>query len=345
MYLTKAPKCIQKPRQNNQGIILIVVLWIIVMSLVMVTILASNARLSATTVMHQQEAVTNKAMLMSTLNLAKMQLMIHFSPVGLRASENKKNKLFDGQIVNLSYQLPTDMVVRIYDLSGTIILSHLPRRKFKAILDKLLNQNNTTRNDMMSDNLLDAWQDWVDRDDLIRLHGAEKDYYQQQKPPYLPANSPLESVEELTLIKGFSDVFSSVDITDVFSIYGSSQKLNPNTASKSALLLIPGITEALAEDIIKQRKQLPFKSISQFHNLFSAEKINQIRPWFSLQKSHYFAIIIYPKKRENNAVQDNNGNKRFYVYKELVHYRGSRKIPQTLKVYPMSYYTLPSYLQ
>ena len=341
MSWTQYPKL----RHNNQGLILIVVLWIIVMSLVMVTILASNARLSATTVMHQQEAVVNKAKLMSAINLAKMQLMIHFAPSGSQASANKANDLFDGRIVNLSYPLPADMVVRIYDLSGRINLAHLPRRKFKLILDKLLAQNNISDNDISSDSLLDAWQDWLDRDDLVRLNGAEKDYYQQQTPPYSPANSPLESIEELALIKGFAEVFSLVDMMDVFSIYGSSQKLNPNTASQSALLLIPTMTQALAEDIIKQRKQSPFKSISQFHNLFSAEQINQIRPWFSLQTGHYFAIIVYPKKREKSAVQDNKGNKEFYVYQEFVQYRGTRKIPQTLRVYPMSHYTLASYLQ
>jgi len=44
--------------------------------------------------------------------------------------------------------------------------------------------------------------DWLDPDDTPRSDGAEEDYYQSLSPPYHCKNGPLDSVEELLLVKG-----------------------------------------------------------------------------------------------------------------------------------------------
>ena len=44
--------------------------------------------------------------------------------------------------------------------------------------------------------------DWVDADSNTRDGGAEDDYYTSQNPPYHCKNGPLESIEELLLVKG-----------------------------------------------------------------------------------------------------------------------------------------------
>ena len=46
-------------------------------------------------------------------------------------------------------------------------------------------------------------KDWIDRDKLKRLNGAEDDYYRRLNLEYLPKNEPLESLEEAFLIRGF----------------------------------------------------------------------------------------------------------------------------------------------
>jgi len=44
--------------------------------------------------------------------------------------------------------------------------------------------------------------DWIDSDDQQREGGAEIDYYADLDPPYAPRNGPLETVEELLLVRG-----------------------------------------------------------------------------------------------------------------------------------------------
>jgi type II secretory pathway component PulK len=54
----------------------------------------------------------------------------------------------------------------------------------------------------MTDEISDAILDWLDPDDTPRANGAESDYYQSQSPAYSAKNGPLDSLEELLLVRG-----------------------------------------------------------------------------------------------------------------------------------------------
>jgi len=53
----------------------------------------------------------------------------------------------------------------------------------------------------MTEDVADAILDWIDSDDETREYGAEVDYYSALDPPYSPKNGPLETVEELLLVR------------------------------------------------------------------------------------------------------------------------------------------------
>jgi hypothetical protein len=54
----------------------------------------------------------------------------------------------------------------------------------------------------MTEEAADSILDWLDADDEPRPYGAEFDYYQQLQPAYSPANGPIQSIEQLLLVKG-----------------------------------------------------------------------------------------------------------------------------------------------
>ena len=54
----------------------------------------------------------------------------------------------------------------------------------------------------MTEDVADAILDWLDADDEPREFGAEVDYYSMLPTPYMPTNGPLQSVEELLLVRG-----------------------------------------------------------------------------------------------------------------------------------------------
>jgi type II secretory pathway component PulK len=54
----------------------------------------------------------------------------------------------------------------------------------------------------MTDDVANSIIDWLDPDDNPRENGAESDYYSSLNPPYQAKNGPLDSLEELLLVKG-----------------------------------------------------------------------------------------------------------------------------------------------
>ncbi|MHB0959808.1 MAG: type II secretion system protein GspK [Pirellulaceae bacterium] len=54
----------------------------------------------------------------------------------------------------------------------------------------------------MTEDVADAILDWMDPDDEAREYGAETSYYQALTPPYHAKNGPLDTVEELLLVRG-----------------------------------------------------------------------------------------------------------------------------------------------
>jgi type II secretory pathway component PulK len=86
----------------------------------------------------------------------------------------------------------------VTDEGGKINLNALmildPRGK--ALHDRLMVLPN------MTEEIADAIVDWIDGDNLPRANGAEDSYYQSLTPPYHCKNGPLDSLEELLLVRG-----------------------------------------------------------------------------------------------------------------------------------------------
>lgn len=54
----------------------------------------------------------------------------------------------------------------------------------------------------MTIEIVDSILDWIDTDDSMRPYGAESETYQGMSPPYSAKNGPLESLDELLMVKG-----------------------------------------------------------------------------------------------------------------------------------------------
>lgn len=55
---------------------------------------------------------------------------------------------------------------------------------------------------LMTEDIADAIMDYIDTDQDPREYGCERDYYARLSPPYLPTDGPLESIEELLMVRG-----------------------------------------------------------------------------------------------------------------------------------------------
>jgi general secretion pathway protein K len=328
------------PFQKINGAILIIVLWFTVILTIMVTTLAIETRLSAKAVFYNKVELAAWSDTLTALNAAQMELLINRMPDApgekhkiVNQKTNKKFR-FNGQVLNLAYPIPDTRIVRIYDHAGKINLQRLSKKQIRQLLEKLVDNNPAK-----IDALIDAWQDWIDRDDFKRANGAEKDYYETLNPAYMPRNDRLETVEELLLIKGFNEIFAGVNMNAVFTIYGNHSGVNPNLATREVLLLLPGLDEESVDAILAKRQEKEFKSSNDFNHILEPEQLIKLKSWFQFSISNFFSIAIQSSV-ENEKIEAKKiaaldqviPKQRAYIV--TVQPRGLNKLPLILKVDP-----------
>lgn len=118
---------------------------------------------------------------------------------------------------------------------------------------------------VQSDNkegIVDSILDWIDPDDLHRLNGAEEEYYKEFSSPYHCKNGPLDTLEEMLLIKGitpqiFYGTGKSKGIASLVRVYPSKEgsvRINVNTAPIEVLrAVLKEFGESLPQSILEQR--------------------------------------------------------------------------------------------
>lgn len=125
-------------------------------------------------------------------------------------------------------------------------------------------------------NLVEAIIDWIDRNpNPAGSDGAERDIYRGLENPYFPADQPMADISELRLVRGFDQEIYDKLLDHVTALPGDA-KLNLNSASAEVLSsLNPKITPALANDLVKEREDEPYKQAVDFlrHPLLQAQNI------------------------------------------------------------------------
>lgn len=85
----------------------------------------------------------------------------------------------------------------------------------------------------MTEDIADAILDWLDPDDEPREAGAEVDYYSGLSPPYAPKNGPVDTVEELLLVRGVTpQLLLGVDINHNLQL-DRHEQMEENTSDAS----------------------------------------------------------------------------------------------------------------
>jgi general secretion pathway protein K len=137
--------------------------------------------------------------------------------------------------------------------------------------------------------LVDAIVDWIDDNEVQEPAGAESLYYQAQRPSYKAANTHLQTLLELRLIKGITpDMIEKLStVVTVFPIEGG-KMVNINTAGPHVLqALDQRITQSMATDIIQAR---PFKTLVDLDRVSSFEAIGkQLRNQYDVKSDLFSA--------------------------------------------------------
>ncbi len=99
----------------------------------------------------------------------------------------------------------------------------------------------------MTEEIADAILDWLDSDEEPRPLGAEfSDYYMNLKPPYKPANGPIDSIEQLLLVRGVTPQLLFGYDENRNGVLDSAEATKMNRGMSAGLA--PGATTAVASD-------------------------------------------------------------------------------------------------
>ncbi len=342
-----------KPQSSQRGSVLIIVLWTSVLLTVLVTAMASKVRLSAKTAFHNTEAVVQWANVTAVVNQVHMELMLERMPrpVGETLEETAEGEIrnpayrFNGQPLELFYPAPDNMVVRIYDHAGKVNLNRIPRRNMQLIIEKRLGGLDADPEEVQD--LLAAWTDWTDLNDLMSLNGAEDEYYQSLDPPYSPRNNPeLESVEEILHIRGFADLFEGVNLDAAFTIYGNNRSVNMNLATREAMQMLPGLDDELIEMIVAYREYEDINDRSELAEIVPYENLLELSNWVGNNSSAIYSIFVYPKLEIAETSQDERiDDSEFYfnpdpvtqAYTEIIEVTSFDSLPRVYKVDPYGF--------
>jgi general secretion pathway protein K len=146
----------------------------------------------------------------------------------------------------------------------------------KINLNKLIAENGKDIDTYMDDRLrklitrlggkqeiVDALIDWMDIDGEVKgAYGAEDEYY--KKMNMLPKNGPLDSLDELFMVRGFDkDLLVDKGLKYYITVAPTDGKINANTAPIEVLYDISDkLREGIAEEIVRHRMEKEYKSIN-----------------------------------------------------------------------------------
>ena len=274
-------------KNNESGIALILVLWVMVLLIALGTEFALSMKTEVNTTRNFKEDAETYYLAKAGINLAKAEILsdaqFHswteekgyiFGPVSSKKDEDKgepTTKVQPGEELEAPEppqrtELPLGkgfIHYSIRDENGKIDINTASR----DILIKALAANGLPLGSDR-DTIVDSILDWIDKNDQHRVNGAESDYYQGLSPAYSAKNGPLDSLEELLKIRGVtpelfygSEEYQSQEssgtenapgLARIFTVQGVIQ-FNSNTAERAVLEIM--YPESQVDEILTKKQE------------------------------------------------------------------------------------------
>ena len=250
--------------RSEKGVALLMVLWVLTILMVIVLSFSFMARTETYATLAFKEKMEMKFLAEAGIQRGIEEILYMKQNAQLPQFEGSElwktdGTPYSGRLGEGEYE------VRITDESGKIDLNTL--NETSGIILKTLLTNMGVQ-DENADTIVDSILDWKDADDLVRLHGAESDYYMSLPNPYKAKNANFDTLEELLLVKGMSyEIFFGTEgkkgLVDLITINSKMSVINVNAAPKEVLMAVPGITPEIADAIISSRQDKKIMNLQE----------------------------------------------------------------------------------
>lgn len=245
---------------------LIVVMWVLVLVALIVSSFAFEMKLESQIITAQRKRLRADSLALSGIELAKVMLAFEEDPL------EGDDILYDDPWLNQAVLLNEGVPVTVTEeLNGGIIELQISFEEARRSIGSLSNDEwkelfeQTGVPSAYRDELLGCLKDWQDENDLHELNGAESDDSFYRERGYECKNAPIDTVDELLLIKGWTEdvvygtptnqlaetEYPMLGVADFLTTWGEG-KVNPNSASEEVLRSMY-LSEEVIEAVMEMR--------------------------------------------------------------------------------------------
>lgn len=317
-----------KPRRGNRGMALLIVLVVVAMLTALLSDLAFSTLVDMRLTETFRDSTRAYYLAKGGINAGRMILQADTN------SYDTLNELWSRGVVNYPVADGSSISIQIEDQDGKLAINGMVSGNNPQVItiDRfyrfLVAMDLGDRGDPAE--LTAALIDWLDTggDPYTEIHtdgqsipvaGAEDVYYQDLKEPYHCKNGPLETLEELSLVKGFTPEI--VKLISPHLAINKTVKINVNTASAEVLMSLDlQISREVAQTIIDYRETEPIKTVAQLEDVIAPQFYAVLKTLANLEQlgttSRGYRIessaLINDGSRRLVADIDKQGNKLLY---------------------------------
>jgi general secretion pathway protein K len=226
------------PAGNQEGIALVLVLWLTILLTVIASGFAYSMRTEALAARNAISVAQARALADGAATRATFEM--------LRPRVVGDTWVSDGSVHYWSED-GASIAANIVDESGKIDLNAAS----DALLTSLLQTAGGVDADTAA-HLVAAIDDWKTAGDLKRPNGAKLPEYQAAGLTYGPADAPFETVADLQRVLGMTPAIYAA-VADSLTVYSHQAGVNPAFASRTILLAFPNATPEIVDAYIGLR--------------------------------------------------------------------------------------------
>ncbi|WP_027367718.1 general secretion pathway protein GspK [Desulfocurvibacter africanus] len=272
------------------GFALVAVLWVTAILAAIATGYATMARLQGQEALHGLTAAKQTYLLQSALAKGEHELRKYTLNRHLLARKDELESIGQKTLGlwwprHEAYRIRLEdmnMAVRLVGDTGKLDVNSLDYARWVTLL-AACGLEDSAEITAVANSIVD----WTDEDTNFSIGGAENDYYQGLDKPYLCKDGPLESIEELLLVKGVTpELYHGTDerpgLSDLLDVGGSQDKLDINSASPRAFLMIQGLSPETIAELETIRKAEPITRLADLADVLPAESMAILRQHFDI---------------------------------------------------------------
>lgn len=272
----------------RRGAVLLVALWVVIILSLMVSTLAFEMHVEAKVTSYYRSRMKAQYLSLAGLEWAKM-LLVKAGTNDPNLEEEFPDLFVAAELIRRGNAL-TGLTQELGD--GTFTIDLVPeqgRRNVNRLSveewHEMLERNYVSED--LWDEMVDAFMDWVDRDEEHRLSGAESDDSYYEERGYEVKNAPIDTIDELVLIKGFTpeivyggpaedpDFPPHPGIAQWLTTVGDG-KININAAPVNVLLSMMDMDEFAVEAIMEGRLGLDGEPNTEDDGFESVDQMIQL---------------------------------------------------------------------